>query len=331
MNQIEKELEFAKKKELGMLAMVSTTSGRSNSFSVLPRRYTEHFLAINFLVSNEEIAEDCLRCLDGRVNYILVDQELKKDLNLNRIAKNVVNKSEVIAYKPNDATLEATDLLVREHVADHFLDKNILMVGLGNIGGKLALRLQERGAQVTVIARNFDKATETVKGLNHILPRHASSIHVVKNVREVNKQDILISFVSAKNVVTEDYLDVLGEGSIAVDGGINNFSPDFIQKATETGVKNIRVDVRLGFPYTLHKLLPETKHFFSNVQGKRKFLEVNIVAGGIIGEEGDVIVDQIKHPTQIIGIANGTGGLKDENEYTERDRSSLHTIRKHLK
>jgi hypothetical protein len=36
---------------------------------------------------------------------------------------------------------------------------------------------------------------------------------------------------------------------------------------------------------------------------------VSVVAGGLMGREGDVVIDSISNPTRVIGIADGTGRL----------------------
>ncbi|GAA3324539.1 hypothetical protein GCM10020331_052820 [Ectobacillus funiculus] len=84
-----------------------------------------------------------------------------------------------------------------------------------------------------------------------------------------------------------------------------------------------RLDVRLGFLYTLLPLLDDVRAFFNDVQGKAFVDNITIVSGGIIGASGDIIVDNIKHPRQVIGIANGLGGLKDTNDYTVSDQENL--------
>jgi hypothetical protein len=37
---------------------------------------------------------------------------------------------------------------------------------------------------------------------------------------------------------------------------------------------------------------------------------VPVVAGGAMGHSGDVIVDSVRHPTRIIGVCDGQGGVR---------------------
>jgi len=36
---------------------------------------------------------------------------------------------------------------------------------------------------------------------------------------------------------------------------------------------------------------------------------VPVVAGGVIGRRGSVVIDSVKNPSRVIGIADGLGGL----------------------
>jgi hypothetical protein len=50
--------------------------------------------------------------------------------------------------------------------------------------------------------------------------------------------------------------------------------------------------------------------FVTEVIGKRNLDGFNIISGGVFGEKGDIVVDNIKKPSRIIGISNGRGGVQ---------------------
>lgn len=55
--------------------------------------------------------------------------------------------------------------------------------------------------------------------------------------------------------------------------------------------------------------------------GRRRFNGFDVVAGGIVGEAGDIVVDSISTPTTILGKADGRGGLlplRPEDEQRRR-------------
>ncbi|EZH65913.1 hypothetical protein DH09_13870 [Bacillaceae bacterium JMAK1] len=329
--KINKEVNYIDTVAAIKLCMISTTARDELEFSVLPRRSIGQYQAISFLVANQNEVTTILEKVDGRVDYIFVDQESKQSYKLFNYSCLMVKESKLIGYKPNDATVEATDLLVRDHFKDKFDDKSIIIIGTGNIAAKLALRFKERGANIHVYGRNYTKAVQVVTGINYILPKKEAPINVVKDLNTIKYQDVLISFVSAKHYVSGDFINLLKEqNSLAIDGGINNFSEQFIKNTNRIGIASVRLDVRLGFAYTLQKVIPETYSFLNEVKGKKFINKIEIVAGGVIGKKGSIIVDSINAPSQIVGVANGTGGIINEFEYTEQDKRRLSIIKEYM-
>ena len=59
---------------------------------------------------------------------------------------------------------------------------------------------------------------------------------------------------------------------------------------------------------------------------------VPVVAGGAMGQSGDVIVDSVHHPTRVIGVCDGQGGVRFRfrDEETERVRRVQAEINRRL-
>ena len=47
---------------------------------------------------------------------------------------------------------------------------------------------------------------------------------------------------------------------------------------------------------------------------------VPVVAGGAMGKDGDVIVDSVHHPTRVIGVCDGQGGVRFRYREQEAER-----------
>ncbi|WP_370222586.1 NAD(P)-binding domain-containing protein [Cytobacillus sp.] len=330
--KIKKELKSFTAPNSITVATVGMTSRDSAPFTVLPRRKTLGFETINFLISNIHSAEKCLNFLDGKVKYILIDVESKKNVDLESIAKKTIKSSIVKSYKPNDATVEAADLYMLNYFKDFLKDKKILIYGAGNIAGKLALRLAERGAEIYIYSRDKNKVSLLVNALNLILPRYSlNRIKQLQNFEEMSDFfDAIISFISSKQVINHNIIQSLKENALVLDGGINNFTHEFYKNSSKKRLNSFRLDVRLGFLYSLIPLMDYTEKFFREVQGKSSIEEIKLVSGGIIGNEGDIIVDSIKSPTQVIGIANGLGGTKEIGKYNLTDIKNLEMVQKYI-
>ena len=54
--------------------------------------------------------------------------------------------------------------------------------------------------------------------------------------------------------------------------------------------------------------------------GWEMFDGIPVVAGGAMGSSGDVIVDSVHHPTRIIGICDGQGGVRFRYDEADADR-----------
>lgn len=318
--RIKRELDYLKGTKDKTVGMISTTARKSNGLRALPRRSAMGFTAINFLVTGVEQARTCLSALDGQVDYLLIDIEKKQDLSLIREARHIIKRSKVITCKPNDATLESCDLLIRHYYHDTLENKPVLIIGSGNLSTKLALRLAERQANVHLHSRNHQKSAQIADSLNLILPKFTRPIQAIEKPKQ--KYAMIISFLSAEEIIGEDYLSLLNTHSLVIDGGINNFKSTFIQKALEKGITCYRLDVRIAFLYNLLLLSDEVDSFFSQVMGRLKNpkKDYDLVSGGVIGSRGDVIVDQVIKPNQVVGIADGLGGVVPESDYSKDEQ-----------
>lgn len=310
------------------LLLLSTTSKKGKEFVVLPSRTINGFLSLNVLVTDEKYAIDILQKADGVIDTILVDVEGKQEINLWQIAREKLQTSKLLPYKPNDVTLEAADQLLLNHFLYDVTEKNIMIYGTGNIATKLAIRLAERNANVFLAGRKIEKVEMLTRAINSILPAYSS--HLVSVFNQDEKLDAILSFVSAERIISANFAELLSKDGIAVDGGIGNFTESFITALIEKGSKILRLDVRLGLPFLEAHLLSIDQPFLNEVMGEREIEGFPIVAGGIVGKNGAVIVDQIQKPKQIIGIANGIGGVKHESTLTDADRYAIKTVKRYL-
>ena len=305
--------------------LVSTTSKKPAQVSRLPDKDFSGELAANFLITDEQIACELFKNVDGLVETVLIDVERKQQIDLMEIANDIFTKTSILPYKPNDVTLEAADQLVMNQLGVNLSGKKVLVYGTGNIAFKLALRLLEREAYVIIMGRDLDKVQTIVTTLNMIKPRYSNVVAEEYNSSLVNEFDGLISFISGEKVIGTSMAIHIKPGGFAIDGGIGNFQGEFIAEALKNQISVFRLDVRLGNPFLLAGLtsLSSENEFFNSVIGSCQVDNMKLVAGGIIGEDGAIIVDRIKSPTQIIGVANGYGGLKNEEQLTGTDRKNL--------
>lgn len=132
--------------------------------------------------------------------------------------------------------------------------------------------------------------------------------------------DLLVGF--SRTEMGVDIVNRLSEDTTIIDAGLSSFSEAAIDRATTRGIEMMRSDVRAGFISEINCALI-TEELATRHMGRIEYEGVTVVAGGIIGDEGDVVVDSIESPKSIFGVADGNGGIKESLTDTERRRIKI--------
>lgn len=296
--------------------ILSTARRHARGVQRLPDRFDRGRRVAAVQVETDEQAREVLRVLDRPGRVLHLDVERKQDLHLMAVSHEVVRSAEVRQIKPNDLTVEALQALLVDRVGPDLSDVVVTVLGTGNLAFKFALRLAESGARVGMIGRNPDKVALLVEAINAVLPEHTP--HQVVGRRLTGTQ-VLVSAVTAEAVVDASWVSSLSVSALCVDVGIGNMSAAFIEEAIRAGHECVRLDVRsAGDPLPVHP-----NPFFAEVAGRRNIDGATIVAGGLMGREGEIVVDAVLRPTTVIGVANGNGGLLPADRWS---RNSVHAI-----
>lgn len=285
-----------------------------------PIRNTAKLVAGSAIVCAAGQAVDIARMIDGKIQYILVDTEKKVSLemygsddagNVERAVREVVTQSTVLTYKGNDVTVEAIDCLLAQLITDvprGIGGKKVAIIGAGNLGSKLALKLVERGAHVVITRRNQEKLETIVRALNCIKPKETISqvTGTTDNEEATRGADILIGVTNGIPVITAGMIENLSPRAIAIDGGKGCFLPDATRRAEELGLTVLRVGIQASFEGQVATLL-EMERILTHTVGRRKVDGVAIVSGGLLGRTEEIVVDNIYCPTSVYGMADGVG------------------------
>lgn len=205
----------------------------------------------SLMINDEKILVEVLEFIDGKIDFIFIDIELKQKINLFEIASKIVKKSKLLSIKPNDNTLESTDLLVRKYLKDNLINKNIIIIGTGNLASKIAIRLSERQGNMHIKGRNKEKEISIVNSLNLFLPKFTNKIKSFDEFSLNNNVDIILSALSGQFSDEELLYPFLTENTLIIDVGINNFSKKFIQYNLKNNIKMVRLDTRISLPYQI--------------------------------------------------------------------------------
>lgn len=283
-------------------------------FAVTPLRSTDRLVVGSFLVTSVEQAVLVAKHCNGVVDYVLVDVEAKHVslVGIHEAVASCVTRSHLLTFKGNDMTADAADALIAQIVGSLY-GKRSLVAGAGNLGCKIALRLAERGSDVTILKRSVTDAQAIARGLSLTLP--ASGGRIIGASYETLQGDwaVVVGASSGVPVVTPEMVRGLLPGGGVVDAGIGAISPAAILECDKTGIPLVRVDIRAAFDGMVTRLL-RTRQLVQVDLGRRCVDGVIMVSGGWIGATGAIVVDSVSQPGRVLGVSDGRGGVLPKAE-----------------
>lgn len=309
----------------GERVMVSSTaSSRGAGIRRLPDRVDHEGSLLAVQVETSEEAQRLLGVLDRTGRRLYVDVEAKQDIDLLKLASETVRFASVYTIKPNDATVDATEAFLLHHHGLDLADRAVAVFGTGNLGFKIALRLAERRAIVQLFGRDDARVARATAAINAILPRHTEHLLQTDGQQEFGT---LISAVAARAVIGTEWLQRLEPQSLILDVGINNLTAGLIATAQSQHHTCARLDIRAA-PYPVP---PARNHFFESVMGRGIVAGISVVAGGLIGRAGEIVVDQVPKAQQVVGVADGTGGLVPPPFWSPEQRGEVADLETHIR
>ena len=298
----------------------NTRKVNSTGLYFSPLRKTSRLIAGSAIVYDVGQAVSVARAVDGRVDYVLIDTEKKISTelygtdnvgNVERAVRETVKKSRVLTYKGNDLTVDSIENLIVQILSTYprgLSGKRAAIIGAGNVGSKLALKLVERGMDVFLIRRDRVKLAAIVTALNIIKP--AETIATVSagadNLSIAQDVDLLVGLTQGTPVITMAMVDVMAPGAVVVDGGKGCCEPEAIRRAQEKDIPIYRADIRPGFEGHMCMAL-ETERIVEYALGRTEFDGVPVVSSGLLARPNEIVVDSIVDPNAVFGVADGLG------------------------
>lgn len=338
--QLKENIKALKNENTKTIFTIATTSKYEDYPYLTPLRKNKLFAVSGCVIFEQSILEKIIEIIDGEVDYIFVDTEKKipvrvhPDLgtietgNLSKICFQEIKKSRILEYKPNDITVNATWSFLSQRL--NFLSgKKISILGAGNIGSKLALKLVECGSSVSIHRRNAYKGYSITQGLNFVKPQNTvSNITFHEDMIQATfMSDVLIGTTNGVSIIDINLIKSIKPNALIVDLGKNSLTKEAIEFAHKKNIEIYRTDVTSaleGFIYEAIKM----DEILNQSYGKKVLKYCSIVGGGYHGMEGDIVVDNIAYPELIFGVAAGDGTLK--KDLSSGDKKRLNQLRDDL-
>ncbi len=313
---LKKQSKLKKKKSCFLFG---TTKKRINqSYYLTPNRESQKTIYAGAILNGNRIAKKLAKKIDGKVNYIFVDIEKKstnkKDIltNIERVTKGTIKKSIIKNYKPNDITVNSIENFIQDYFRKNLRGvggKKILILGTGNIGSKVAIRLLESGGNIFLFRRNKKKLKKISEVLNIIKPKHTKSRSNIISSNKLKFEDYDVIIGCSDNEIKFKKIKNLFKKPLIIDVGKGVFTQQDLNQLNQRNITVFRLDIENSLSSFIDTSV-DTENFFkgSFIKRKRKF---RLVKKGILGNYGDVIVDDVMKPKRIIGVCDKNGLLKN--------------------
>ena len=209
-------------------------------------------------------------------------------------------------FKANDLSVDSACDVIFKHYDDKSMywgGRRVVIVGAGNIGSKIAIKLVECGIDCFLYRRNKKALKDVINGINTIKPiatiARAVALEDLDAIKEICP-DIIIGCASSPVKIDPD---VLTADTLCLDLGKGSFVPEVVSAAINLNASMVRVSVE-------DRLLDFVKNHLSRSSKtpKRRICDDQaFVSGGYFGSLGDLVVDDADDPKIIYGVADGCG------------------------
>jgi hypothetical protein len=280
--------------------------------SVFPFVRTSAQYAIgNAEVATTDMAAVVAAAVDGCVDVVAVDlgRPTGRLRALPEAVGSKIRQSRLVIYSDEDAQVEAADAFLMRALP--LPDQaRVVICGASYISVQLALRLATRGVQVWIWRETPGEAARACDAVGALLATMvpAPPAGVWPWTRQVAGIDAVVGATGGGSRVPADPVAGLAPHGLLFDAGVGSLSGEAIEAARARAARLYRLDMRAGLAGAIAVAL-DTADLAGRIAGRDVVAGVPIVAGGLIGQRGDVVVDAIDVPTRVLGVADGCGHL----------------------
>tara|TARA_B110000483_G_scaffold25820_1_gene30748 strand:- start:3972 stop:4997 length:1026 start_codon:yes stop_codon:yes gene_type:complete len=311
LNQKLEEIKKSHKNKIKVFTISSTAKLEKLSYFT-PLRCNDNIVIIGIVTFSIKDIVKFKNIINKKFNYIFLDNDASKlkheSVNIYNLCKKMFSKEKIVSYKPNDITVEACWNQVFNFSSQ--IKNKVLIVGIGNIGTKLAIKLYESGLNIYATRNNHLMGKNTIKFIKKFIKKSDNFIKYEKSFDNVlNDVNVIISCASKNHIIGINSVKKIKSSSVIIELGKNNLTPDAVNLARRKNITTFRLDISMFMLSHIDNII-NFKRNQNILYGRKKFKKYYLVSGGYIGYEGDIVVDNFKKPRYIFGIANGSGDFK---------------------
>jgi 4-hydroxy-2-oxovalerate aldolase len=286
---------------------------------------TQSHVVGSVLFTDETQLANVLQSADGRVDVLLLDVDRKQlgPANGAEKARQALKKTALLTYLDSRVWVEAVEDQMVRILNETLTQSKIVVAGDHARSRSLALRLAERGARVTLIQDPESTEKSPVDSLR-TLSMEGSDLQLI-HVRThdapatLGNADAVIVWPAGPGWFDHSFAALVSPDAYLFDASIGAIPPEGVAEAKRRGCRLLRVNIwptLTGALSAAHESLLKTK----DALGWDTLGGIPVVAGGAMGGSGDVIVDSIHHPTRVVGVCDGCGGVKFRFDEAEAEK-----------
>lgn len=235
-------------------------------------------------LGTEEQLRLVLGMADGQVDVVLLDADRKPGgpRAADKVGRELLRRSLLLSYSDSQVWLAAVEEQVTRLLDEVVGGRVLLLAGGHPLLPALASSLARRGAEVWLEGQR-GPAPEAF--------------------------DLAAAWAGRGGPWEgQDWLGRLPAGAYVLDAGVGSVSQAALASARERGLLPVRINI---WPALTGALVAahESARVRREAMGWATLDGAPVVAGGALGREGDVIVDSVRDPRRVIGVADGRGGV----------------------
>jgi len=302
---LKREIQLLPEKKIIIgLCTTSTASLRSLNYFSYPKIHEDGFAYFHLVLSDTKIAKKIIRIFASDDVVFFIDFENKNPRFSGHKVALTLSPTKYFPIEPNALT---TDTLMHLVLRSSFNNK-VLVFGSGSIAQALSSRLKKCNI-------NFRwQAVNNRSGMDEMLTLFAGE-HLGSDCK--NKFDLIINCVPSEAVFKMSHL--MQVDALLID------------------LVGVLKQERTSCPCTIKQLdtSHEQKNYVANVLRRNEEFPnsgrvvlksgIALCSGGVVGHEGDLIVDNYKNPIYVFGIADGKGGFRER--FLERFSEFIKSIK----
>lgn len=271
----------------------------------------------NYVVGFAEIYEEkevslLIEVIDGVLDIIHFDIDKKSNRSKETVRASLskIKRSKLYTYSDLETLFKSILYIVQDEKGRDPNAVEIVLIHFNKYSKRLANYLIQFGYSVNFYASG--ELTGEDLRYQHL---HYPELPTAR--------PIIINYSLDSRPISPGLIDTLKESSMIIDVSPNGLNKDICNKC-----KNRKIILKR--PDTKSMVLSEvylSEHYYKEMakdsKGKGFIDGYCLVSGGLIGDDGDIVVNNVDDVKKVYGVADGRGRIKHHDLLTTKDRERL--------